>query len=79
MSKPVVHVFCLHARDADTAARRPTVGSVLDVGSGTGFLTAALAALLDNEGIRGDVLGIDVEETLVRLEGNYAATASICP
>ena len=76
MSEPVVHLFCLHALATLIRRGTPSDGRfrVLDVGSGTGFLTAALAALLDNEGVRGDVLGIDVEETLVRLgRENYAA------
>jgi len=82
MSRPVTHLFCLHALATLMRDGTPTDGRfrVLDVGSGSGFLTVALAALLDQECVAGDVLGIDVEETLVRLgRENFAKDALALP
>merc|ERR1712224_1061883 len=70
MSKPIVHAFFL-TKFAEWLARSDISGhqnlEVLDVGSGTGYLTVALAVLLDRSGTEGSVVGIDISDELVAL------------
>ena len=76
MSKPVVHLFCLHALATLIRRGTPSDGRVrvLDVGSRGGLPDGGAGGAAGQRGVRGDVLGIDVEETLVRLgRENYAA------
>ena len=77
MSKPVVHLFFVHEcwRALAEAPAAPAGGPdarparALDVGSGSGYLTAALAArlLADARGCGGRVVGVDVIPALVAL------------
>ena len=75
MSKPVVHLFFLHALAELLEGRG--AGEVLDVGSGSGYLTVALARVLADAGVRGSVTGVEVERDLAALgAGNFARDAA---
>ena len=78
MSKPVVHLFRLHALATLIRSGTPSDGRfrVLDVGSGTGFWQAALAALLATSWRRP---GIDVGRSCGSGGRTTPRTASICP
>lgn len=67
MSKPVVHAFFLHELWRWLRGKSGAV-NVLDVGSGTGFLTVCLARLMQHcvEGAHS-VIGIEVTDELAKL------------
>jgi len=72
ISKPLVHAFFLHQCCQwlnKQEAERDIVGTeVLDVGSGSGYLTVALARLLFQRGVpEFAIVGIDVTEELTNL------------
>ena len=91
MSKPVVHLFFVHEcwraladaaavaqHAARPAAAPPPPARILDVGSGSGYLTAALASLLADARGGGAVLGVDVTRPLVALgAANFASDAPL--
>eukprot|EP00928_Gymnodinium_smaydae_P054774 TRINITY_DN38492_c0_g1_i1.p1 TRINITY_DN38492_c0_g1~~TRINITY_DN38492_c0_g1_i1.p1 ORF type:complete len:256 (+),score=30.11 TRINITY_DN38492_c0_g1_i1:45-770(+) len=70
MSKPAVHAFFLHElwkwiHDARAVGKH--VADVLDVGSGSGFLSVSMARLMADEDVLGSVVGIDVTQDLALL------------
>merc|ERR1719422_825637 len=78
MSKPVVHYFFLHAL-AEFVADRSRC-NVLDIGSGTGYLTVALARVLEDASVDGAVLGIEVTDALAGLgTANFAKDDQSAP
>eukprot|EP00411_Alexandrium_monilatum_P091204 CAMPEP_0175763018 /NCGR_PEP_ID=MMETSP0097-20121207/67516_1 /TAXON_ID=311494 /ORGANISM="Alexandrium monilatum, Strain CCMP3105" /LENGTH=156 /DNA_ID=CAMNT_0017072725 /DNA_START=51 /DNA_END=518 /DNA_ORIENTATION=+ len=76
MSKPVVHLFFLHGLAQFLRERNPERCDVLDVGSGSGYLTVGLARVLADAGVEGSVTGMEISEELAQLGAtNFAGDA----
>ena len=60
ISAPHVHALALELARETLSGARPTVDAcILDVGSGSGYLTGAFAALLNEMNLKGHVEGIE--------------------